>query len=159
MADEKKVQNIIDAEYKRIALRDQFASSAPVTLEQVLAVFGDPDANMQGNHTRVAVYALWAMMRYEYADAMMTERRRTMFEAAEEQAHPTSIPYSKSGQPGPGADGWIKHDSDVCPVLGCISVDMKFRNGSVSLNRRADALVWVRSKEPAGIVAYRVVRP
>lgn len=91
MTDEKKVQDLIDAEYKRIALRDQLAATAPITLDQVLTVFGDPEADMLDDHTRAAVYGIWAMMRYEYADAMMTERRRTMFEATEEQKPTTAV--------------------------------------------------------------------
>ena len=71
---EEKVKPVITAECDRVALRDQFATTAPITIEQVLEVYGDPEADMQGDHTRAAVYAVWSTLRYEYADAMMVER-------------------------------------------------------------------------------------
>lgn len=58
----------------KLILRDRFAYNAPITLEQVLVVFGDPEANMQNDDTRAAVNGLWSFMRYEYADAMLAER-------------------------------------------------------------------------------------
>lgn len=156
---DKKVQRLIDAENKRIALRDQFAATAPITLDQVLAVSGDPDADMQGDHTRVAVYALWAIMRYEYADAMMAERRKTMFEAAEEQKPTTAFALDGSHDNPENKEGWIVYAADTCPVLWCTAVDVMLRDGSIALNRRADSLSWKRTPAPGRIVAYRVVQP
>lgn len=81
MTDEKKVQNLIDAEYKRIALRDQFA------LVALQGLSSKPETSRSIEHivNRVAADA------YAYADAMMAERRRTMFEAAEEQKPTTAV--------------------------------------------------------------------
>lgn len=53
--------------------RDYFAASAPVGFGVVLRVWGDPDVNLHDDTTRRAFMSVWAMLRGEYADAMLAE--------------------------------------------------------------------------------------
>lgn len=81
--EEKKAQDLIDAEYKRIAQRDQFAMAA------LQGLCSKPETS--GSIDRIVNRApLIAAEAYSYADAMMAERRKTMFEAAEEQKPTTA---------------------------------------------------------------------
>lgn len=67
MADKKNVRDIIAAEYKRIALRDQFAMAA------LQGLCSKP--NQSGSIQRIVRHVeLTAGEAYDYADAMMAER-------------------------------------------------------------------------------------
>lgn len=59
-----------------MSLRDYFAAHAPVDAKMALAVWGK-DANLAGppadDAARAAFMAVWALLRYEYADAMVAE--------------------------------------------------------------------------------------
>jgi hypothetical protein len=69
-------------------LRDEFAMRAPVELLMVHAVWGDGEVNLSDTTTRRAFLAVWAMLCYEWADAILEQR-----------AEPTREP----GQPLPSA--------------------------------------------------------
>lgn len=56
-------------------LRDDMAMNAPVTFFQALSIWGDPSVNLHDDRTRAAFYAVWAGLRYEYADAMLEARK------------------------------------------------------------------------------------
>lgn len=57
-------------------LRDKLAMAAPITFEVALRVWGDSDVNLSDDTTRAMFFAVWALARYEYADAMLEERLR-----------------------------------------------------------------------------------
>lgn len=57
-----------------MSLRDFFASKSPITFEQVKKVYGDDNPDMADDLTRKVFYGTWALMNYEYADAMLSER-------------------------------------------------------------------------------------
>lgn len=53
-----------------MTLRDYFAAKAPVTFDVVtLAYGGEPSITQDVD--RAAFFAVWAMLQYEYADAMI----------------------------------------------------------------------------------------
>lgn len=49
--------------------RDEIAERAPIPAEWAFRLLGDFDFRM--GEQRAAAFALWAMLRYEYADAML----------------------------------------------------------------------------------------
>lgn len=58
-------------------LRDYFASNAPVTVQDAIDVSGYKDRDcLKHDADRNVVFAVLTMMRYEYADAMLSERKR-----------------------------------------------------------------------------------
>lgn len=58
-------------------LRDYFASKAPVTVQDAIDVSGYKDRDcLKHDADRNVVFAVLTMMRYEYADAMLSERKR-----------------------------------------------------------------------------------
>lgn len=55
-------------------LRDEFAMRAPVEMLMVHALWGEGEVNFADSTTRRAFLAIWAMLCYEWADAMMEQR-------------------------------------------------------------------------------------
>ena len=55
-------------------LRDSFASSSPVTFKMVRRVWSEGEIDWLNDHQRHSFMSLWAMLNYEYADAMLLER-------------------------------------------------------------------------------------
>lgn len=53
--------------------RDELAAKAPITWEMVLRVWGDADTDLQEDLARTGFMAIWAMLCYEWADAMIEE--------------------------------------------------------------------------------------
>lgn len=68
----ERIENYGDA---GMTLRDYFAAKAPITFEQVKQIYGDDDPDMQNDMVRATVYSIWALARYEYADAMLREKK------------------------------------------------------------------------------------
>ncbi|RVH56266.1 hypothetical protein CN213_16090 [Sinorhizobium meliloti] len=58
-----------------MSLRAYLAAHAPVTFEMACRVFGDkPESiNLHDDTTRGAFLAVWALLRREYADAVLAE--------------------------------------------------------------------------------------
>lgn len=59
-----------------MTVRDYLAAHAPVELGTVLKVYGDENADLFLDNVRASYMAILAMVRYEYADAMLTEREK-----------------------------------------------------------------------------------
>lgn len=62
---------------QRERLRDEFAISAPVTMLEAALSCGWSsleEAEIQKDGNRLTVFAVLAVMRYEYADAMLAQR-------------------------------------------------------------------------------------
>ncbi|MBS7703283.1 hypothetical protein [Chelatococcus asaccharovorans] len=55
-----------------MCLRDYYAAHAPVDYLAAMAVHGGRP-NLNNDQERAAFFAVWALMRYEYADAMIAE--------------------------------------------------------------------------------------
>lgn len=56
--------------------RDMLAMTAPVTLEQAVFAAGFPSMDdLREESRRVAIWATMAVLRYEYADAMLAARK------------------------------------------------------------------------------------
>ncbi|WP_404291476.1 hypothetical protein ACD578_05215 [Microvirga sp. RSM25] len=55
-----------------MTLRDYLAAHAPISFEMAAQVFGDVPPFNDAN--RAAFLAVWALVRYEYADQMLRER-------------------------------------------------------------------------------------
>jgi hypothetical protein len=55
-------------------LRDEFALHAPIDFNAALRLWGDADADLVNDANRVTFMMLWAMHRYDYADAMLAQR-------------------------------------------------------------------------------------
>lgn len=53
-----------------MTLRDWFAGQAPVTFEVAMLAYGREPHILQ-DADRAAFFAVWAMLRYDYADAML----------------------------------------------------------------------------------------
>lgn len=51
--------------------RDTFALQAPITKDMVDAVWGDTDVNLHDETTRAAYFAVWSLLAYEWADALI----------------------------------------------------------------------------------------
>ncbi len=59
-----------------MSLRDWFAGQAPVTMGDAARVCGwPPEFNLTQDSDRAAFWAVMAMLRFEYADAMIVARR------------------------------------------------------------------------------------
>ncbi len=59
-----------------MTLRDWFAGQAPVTMGGAARVCGwPPEFNLTQDSDRAAFWAVMAMLRFEYADAMIVARR------------------------------------------------------------------------------------
>lgn len=58
-----------------MTLRDYLAAHAPITISDAKEVFGDPDAKMVEEAVCAGVLMIYAMLRYQYADAMIKERK------------------------------------------------------------------------------------
>ena len=56
-----------------IALRDYFAARAPITYDEVVRIYGCAMPN--DDVGRASFMTVWALLRYEYADAMLVQRR------------------------------------------------------------------------------------
>lgn len=56
-----------------MTLRDYFAAHAPVSYEAARHVYGG-DGMWNDDCSRAAFFAVWTMLRYEYADAMIEAR-------------------------------------------------------------------------------------
>ncbi|RKQ70157.1 hypothetical protein [Oceanibaculum indicum] len=59
--------------YAGMSLRDYFAVHAPITFDQTLLVWGG-DVALSKDPDRASFFAVWSLLRYQYADAMLTER-------------------------------------------------------------------------------------
>ena len=59
-----------------MTVRDYLAAHAPVELGTMLEVYGDENADLFLDNVRASYMAILAMARYEYADAMLTEREK-----------------------------------------------------------------------------------
>lgn len=57
-----------------MTLRDYFAAKAPVDFGMAVAVWGDDQLALHDDRTRAAFLAVWAMLRYEWADATLAAR-------------------------------------------------------------------------------------
>lgn len=53
-------------------------------------------------------------------------------------------------------DGWVDWAGGECPVLDCVRVDVRFRNGRQADNHDPVGWNWRRNDWPSDIVAYRV---
>ncbi len=51
--------------------RDYFAAHAPIDFDFALRIWGDPESNLLLDSNRETFLAMWAFLRYEYADAMI----------------------------------------------------------------------------------------
>lgn len=60
-----------------VTLRDHFAVKAPIDFNVVCRAWGGDDPNLLEDKTRAAFFAVWALLRYEWADAMLAERAKT----------------------------------------------------------------------------------
>lgn len=70
------------------SLRDEFAMNAPVGFDEARNAFGStPELGSDGE--RAAFFAVWTLLRYEYADAMLHERAAA--EAGRDRASQTVI--------------------------------------------------------------------
>lgn len=58
-----------------MTLRDYFAAHAPVSFEMACQCWGDHSPQTD-DRARASFAAVWALLRYEYADAMLAERNR-----------------------------------------------------------------------------------
>lgn len=58
---------------ERKKLRDQLAAHAPVDFMAAHQTYGR-ELNLNSDQERAAFFAVWALLRYEYADAMLHER-------------------------------------------------------------------------------------
>ena len=67
MPSNPKVQNA-----EHVNLRDWFAGSAPITIDDAMYVCGDISLALDSE--RAVLLATLALMRYEYADAMLAKR-------------------------------------------------------------------------------------
>lgn len=68
--------------------RDALAKDAPITIELVEKVWlGEID--WSNDNTRTCVFAVWALLRYEWADAMIKESDSTAREQAAREAEKT----------------------------------------------------------------------
>ncbi|WP_191569165.1 hypothetical protein [Paracoccus yeei] len=54
-------------------LRDWFAAHAPITFDVVMLVYGG-EPHITQDADRAAFFAVWTMLQYEYADAMLAAR-------------------------------------------------------------------------------------
>lgn len=61
-----------------MTLRDYYAAHAPVDVKMALVAWGDPKlaGPPSDDEGRAAFMAVWALLRYDYADAMLEERKR-----------------------------------------------------------------------------------
>lgn len=61
----------------KMTRRAYYAAHAPITLETVCLAFGsDPKLTELGRDaTRASFMAVWALMRFEYADAMLRQEK------------------------------------------------------------------------------------
>jgi len=57
-------------------LRDDFAINAPIDFDLALSVWGDRSVNFNDDSTRNCFNAVWASLRYEWADAMLEARKK-----------------------------------------------------------------------------------
>jgi hypothetical protein len=60
-------------QFTGISKRDYFAANSPIGFGVALRVWGDPDVDLNDDTTRAAFLSVWAMLRGEYADAMLAE--------------------------------------------------------------------------------------
>lgn len=56
-----------------MSLRDWFAGQSPVTFDVVIRVYGG-EPHLTTDADRAAFFAVWTMLQYEYADAMLEAR-------------------------------------------------------------------------------------
>jgi hypothetical protein len=59
-----------------MSLRQYYAAHAPVSYEMACAAWGDQRPFINDDATRAGFMAVWAMLRFEYAEAMLHEERR-----------------------------------------------------------------------------------
>ncbi|PJN96852.1 hypothetical protein CNY89_00135 [Amaricoccus sp. HAR-UPW-R2A-40] len=59
-----------------MSMRDWFAGNAPVTAENVTYAMGSTIWDLSSESGRAAFFAVMALLRYEYADAMLAERQK-----------------------------------------------------------------------------------
>lgn len=59
--------------YNRMSLRDYFAAHAPIDWDVAMRFWGRGKAPYT-DQDRAMFFAVWTMLRYEYADAMLKER-------------------------------------------------------------------------------------
>jgi hypothetical protein len=76
--------------YNGMSLRDYLAARAPIDFTFAMRVFGWSDDNGPSHLThdadRASFMSVWALLRYEYADAMMAERADPTAPTQEEHA-------------------------------------------------------------------------
>lgn len=58
------------------SLRDTLAMHAPISYEVALAVWGDDSPYLHQDLSRASFFSVWAMLQYEWADAMLTARQK-----------------------------------------------------------------------------------
>ena len=70
-----------------LTVRDYFAAHAPITLQDAIKTCGYPDGHYIGDDDeRRTVFVMMAMLRTEYADAMIAELREEELTAIQEAA-------------------------------------------------------------------------
>lgn len=57
-----------------MSLRDWYAGRAPIGFNMVCKVWGSDDPALTEDPTRAGFFAVWAMLCFEWADAMLAER-------------------------------------------------------------------------------------
>ena len=57
-----------------MTLRDYFADNAPIDYRAALDCWGADTPLSKDDATRASFFAVWAMLRYEWADAMLAAR-------------------------------------------------------------------------------------
>lgn len=63
--------------FANMTIRDYFAATAPVTVQDAIDVSGYKDRDcLKHDADRNVVFAVLTTMRYEYADAMLAERKQ-----------------------------------------------------------------------------------
>lgn len=76
-----------------MTLRDYFAAKAPVAFGMAVAVWGDDQLALHDDRTRAAFLAVWAMLHYEWADAMLAARGNDRLDLRELVA--ALLPYAE----------------------------------------------------------------
>lgn len=61
--------------HEGMTLRDYFAAKAPVDFGVAVAVWGENRLALDEDRTRAVFLTVWAMIRYEWADAMLAARK------------------------------------------------------------------------------------
>lgn len=60
-----------------MSLRDYLAAHAPVSFDAAISAFG-ADPNFNRDNERAAFFAVWSLLRFEYADTMLEARKHNV---------------------------------------------------------------------------------